>query len=117
MEPTRLDALAERLGSPTAWGRLLLRVVGLVAVVVGAAVLLAASLAPTVSVASTAVNTIDEQVFNFDPLPADLGETSERSVIYARDGSVLAVLHGLENRRMVPLRRVPDHVQQAVLAT
>jgi membrane peptidoglycan carboxypeptidase len=117
MEPTRLDALAERLGSPTAWGRLLLRVVGLVAVVVGAAVLLAASLAPTVSVASTAVNTIDEQVFNFDPLPADLGEPSERSVIYARDGSVLAVLHGLENRRMVPLRRVPDHVQQAVLAT
>ncbi len=117
MEPTRLDALAERLGSPTAWGRLLLRVVGLVAVVVGAAVLLAASLAPTVSVASTAVNTVDEQVFNFAPLPANLGDPSERSVIYARDGSVLAVLHGLENRRMVPLRRVPDHVQQAVLAT
>ncbi|MDQ3453353.1 MAG: transglycosylase domain-containing protein [Actinomycetota bacterium] len=117
MQPTRLDALAERLGSPAAWGRLLLRVVGLVAVMIGAAVLLAASLAPTVSVASTAVNAVDEQVFNFDPLPAELGDPSERSVIYARDGSVLAVLHGLENRRMVPLRRVPEHVQQAVLAT
>src|SRR5205823_62573 len=38
-----------------------------------------------------------------------------RSVVRARDGSVLAILHGEQNRSPVPLSRVPTHVQKAVL--
>ena len=46
----------------------------------------------------------------------DLQELSQRSVVYARDGkTVLAVLHGEENRSVVPLSEVPDHVIEAVL--
>jgi penicillin-binding protein 1A len=45
----------------------------------------------------------------------ELGELAQRSVVLARDGSVLAVLHGEENRSPVSLDKVPDHVVQAVL--
>ncbi|MEY2475495.1 MAG: hypothetical protein QOG87_810 [Actinomycetota bacterium] len=46
----------------------------------------------------------------------DLQELAQRSVVYARDGkTVLAVLHGEENRSVVPLSDVPDHVVEAVL--
>ncbi|MDQ1373337.1 MAG: hypothetical protein QOJ09_675, partial [Actinomycetota bacterium] len=49
---------------------------------------------------------------------SDIGELqqlAQRSVVYARDGSVLAVLHGEENRSPVKLKQVPDHVVQAIL--
>ncbi len=39
-----------------------------------------------------------------------------RSVVYAADGSVLAVLHGEFNRSNVPLSSIPDAVINAVLA-
>ena len=46
----------------------------------------------------------------------DLQELAQRSVVYARDGkTVLAVLHGEENRSVVPLSEVPDHVVEAIL--
>ena len=46
----------------------------------------------------------------------ELQELAQRSVVYARDGkTVLAVLHGEENRSVVPLSEVPDHVVEAVL--
>jgi membrane peptidoglycan carboxypeptidase len=38
------------------------------------------------------------------------------SVIYAADGSVLAVLHGAQDRAVVPLSAVPPTVRDAVLA-
>jgi penicillin-binding protein 1A len=38
------------------------------------------------------------------------------SVIYAADGSVLAVLHGAQDRAVVPLSAVPPSVRDAVLA-
>src|SRR5215210_7962440 len=44
----------------------------------------------------------------FEPLAA-------RSVVYARDGSVLATLHEEENRVPVSLDKVPPHVRRAVL--
>ncbi|MEY2569544.1 MAG: hypothetical protein QOE35_4073 [Actinomycetota bacterium] len=49
---------------------------------------------------------------------SDIGELqqlAQRSVVYARDGSVLAVLHGEENRSPVKLSAVPPHVVQAIL--
>ena len=113
----RLDATAERLGRPDLWVSAASRIVGLVVVIVGAGLLLAASLAPTISVASAAVETVQRDVLTFDPMPESIGERPERSVVYARNGRVLAVLHGVENRELVPLEEVPLHVVNAVLAT
>src|SRR5438270_5728618 len=45
----------------------------------------------------------------------NLRPLSERSVVYAKDGSVLAVLHAEENRVPVKLSDVPEHVTKAVL--
>ncbi len=39
-----------------------------------------------------------------------------RSKVYAKDGTLVAVLHGQENREPVPLARVPVHVRRAVIA-
>jgi penicillin-binding protein 1A len=44
-----------------------------------------------------------------------LEELSERSVVYAKDGSVLALLHAEENRQPVPLAQVPVHVYNAII--
>ena len=113
----RLDSLAERLGRPQLWGHLVTRIVGLVATILGAGFLLAAVLAPTASVASAAVEKIQRDVLTFPPLPESIGERPERSVVLASNGRLLAVLHGVENRELVPLADVPKHVQEAVIAT
>lgn len=44
-----------------------------------------------------------------------LEEYSQRTDVYARDGSLLAVLHREENRQPVTLDKVPQIVQQAIL--
>ena len=49
------------------------------------------------------------------PDEAALPTLGQRSVIYAADGSVLAVLHDEVDRRIVSLDEVPEHVRQAVI--
>ncbi|HUP86682.1 MAG TPA: transglycosylase domain-containing protein [Acidimicrobiales bacterium] len=49
------------------------------------------------------------------PAALELNELSQRSVVYDRDGGVLAVLHREENRSPVTLDQVPPHVIQAIL--
>lgn len=51
-------------------------------------------------------------------LPEDtaLPHLPQRSVIHAADGTSLAVLHDEQDRRIVPLDRLPSHVWQAVIA-
>ena len=44
-----------------------------------------------------------------------LEEFSQRTDIYARDGSLLAVIHAEENRQPVTLDKIPELVQQAIL--
>ncbi|HVM01779.1 MAG TPA: PBP1A family penicillin-binding protein, partial [Acidimicrobiales bacterium] len=44
-----------------------------------------------------------------------LGEVAQNSIVYSRDGSMLAVLHAEENRSPVTLDRVPGHVVDAIL--
>jgi penicillin-binding protein 1A len=54
-----------------------------------------------------------------DPEDIDLAALDAfavRSQVFARDGSLLATLHGPENRQPVPLGRVPQPVIDAVLA-
>ncbi len=47
--------------------------------------------------------------------PLSLDPLAARSVVYARDGSVLATLHEEENRVPVSIDTVPEQVQRAVL--
>ncbi|MFN2608824.1 MAG: transglycosylase domain-containing protein [Acidimicrobiales bacterium] len=47
--------------------------------------------------------------------PLSLEPLAARSVVYARDGSVLTTLHEEENRVPVPLAKVPPQVVRAVL--
>ncbi|MBW3555703.1 MAG: transglycosylase domain-containing protein [Actinobacteria bacterium] len=49
------------------------------------------------------------------PAAVELNELSQRSVVYDRNGGVLAVLHAEENRSPVTLEQVPDHVVNAIL--
>ena len=49
------------------------------------------------------------------PKPITFDVLATRSVVYARDGSVLTVLHAEEYRVPIPLEHVPPHVVQAVL--
>ena len=113
----RLDALAERLGRPALWGTTAARLIGIALAIAGAGFLMAASIIPAVSVADEAVETVQRDILTFDPMPDDIGERPERSVVLARNGKVLAVLHGVENRELVPLATVPEHVRNAVIAT
>jgi membrane peptidoglycan carboxypeptidase len=84
--------------------------------IVGAALLLGATLAPAAGWAATAVRTIDASLLNYPPIPEDLRELSERSVILDRDGNRLAIIRD-ENRKIVGLDEIPEHVRQAVIAT
>ena len=90
--------------------------VGASAAILAASLLLAISIGPTAGMAATMLQRAEGGLFDFPPLPRDLGEPSVRSVVLARDGSVLATLH-VENRKVVPLSQIPRHVQDAVLAT
>jgi membrane peptidoglycan carboxypeptidase len=112
-----VGSAAQRLGDPDLWSALVLRAALFGVLITGLALLLAASFAPLAGLASGAVGILDDQLFDYPPLPEDLGEPTERSVILARDGSVLAVLHDVENREIVALDEVPEHVQDAVIAT
>ena len=42
--------------------------------------------------------------------------SAQSSEVLAADGQVVATLHGEENRRIVPLNEICDHLLQAVLA-
>ena len=46
---------------------------------------------------------------------AELEPLAQRSIVYARDGSILASLHAEQDRQPVRLARVPKHVVQAIL--
>lgn len=110
------DAAAERLGSPQTWGHVLLRLTLLAVTIAGAGTLLAASLAPVAGVAAATVQAVDRRLLAIPPLPATLGEPPERSVVLARDGTVLAILRD-QNRSAIKLSEVPRHAVDAVLAT
>jgi penicillin-binding protein 1A len=91
------------------------KVLLLAVILAGSGVLLGASLTPGAAVAASLFGTFDG-IFDFPDLPDDLGEPWQRSVVYDRDGNELAVIRD-ENRTVVGLDRVPEHVQDAILAT
>ncbi len=70
---------------------------------------------PAVATTSTLTDT---GVRLFDEVPADLEQVtlSEKSVIHAADGTVLATFYS-ENRIVVPLDQISVHMRNAVVAT
>jgi membrane peptidoglycan carboxypeptidase len=92
------------------WGRLLL--VMLVTGLVLSAVALAA-VVPTALAATAAAKYLGG---SGHPLGRLLARPPASTVVHAADGSVLAVLHGDQDRTVVPLSAVPVTVRDAVLA-
>jgi penicillin-binding protein 1A len=88
--------------------RTLLKLVG---VIVAASAVLAAAVA-AFSVPADLVGTAGSG----RPETISLGPLAQRSYVYAADGSLLASLKDEENRQPVPLRDVPQHVIDAILA-
>jgi penicillin-binding protein 1A len=88
--------------------RTLLKLVG---VIVAASAVLAAAVA-AFSVPADLVGTAGSG----RPEAISLGPLAQRSYVYAADGSLLASLKDEENRQPVPLRDVPQHVVDAILA-
>jgi membrane peptidoglycan carboxypeptidase len=102
-------ALAPRAAA--ALGGLL--VVGLVATVVAASVAVVLLTPATEAAAAGATGCA---YADLPPLACLLHQPPTRSVVYAADGSVLAYLHGDQDREVVPLSAIPPTVRDAVLA-
>jgi membrane peptidoglycan carboxypeptidase len=105
-----------RFTDPGTWGVVVARLAMVAVSIVGAGLLLGAGLAPAASVAADVVRTVSSQMLDYPPLPDDLRQLAERSIITDRDGTTLAVFRE-ENRKIVRLQEVPLHVRQAVIAT
>jgi penicillin-binding protein 1A len=99
---------------PTPWPRRLLRLVGIITAtsLLVAAVTLA-GLLPAAHRAMAAAEAVGGVAA---PAGRLLARPETRSVVQAADGSVLAVLHGDQDRVVVPLSAVPVRVRDAVLA-
>jgi membrane peptidoglycan carboxypeptidase len=98
-------------------GRLVARYLRLVAAVTVTSVLLAAiilaGLVPAARWAGAALNAVGGAAA---PAGRLLARPPTRSAVYAADGSKLAVLHGDQDRIVVPLSAIPTTVRDAVLA-
>ncbi|MEX2619271.1 MAG: transglycosylase domain-containing protein [Egibacteraceae bacterium] len=100
-DPSNLATVAVRLSALAGAGLL-----GIIAIVA----LVALGMVPALRSAAGAVE-IDLSTGTAEALP----DLDQRSIVYAADGSVLAVLHDEVDRRVVALEEVPAHVRQAVI--
>jgi hypothetical protein len=100
-------------GVPRSIGRSWTRLGGLLLAITVTASLALVPLAASVAALSAAAA---RQVAGMPPLARLLARPPADSVVYAADGSVLAVLHGDQDRTVVPLAAIPVRVRQAVLA-
>jgi len=96
---------------------LLSKLVLLLLTVAAAVLLVVGLLLPAAAGTTQLVRWAETSMFDVPPLPDSLAPPAERSVIYAADGSVLATLHGVENRRLVDFDGIPQVVIDAVTAT
>lgn len=71
---------------------------------------------PLLVALAVSVDAAGDRILGLPPLPEELADPPERSVVLDREGRRLATLQ-VENRRSVDLERVPEHVINAVLAT
>lgn len=90
------------------------KLIGLVLTIVVTGALLAGTivaLAPSAREIASATSHVPEEI-DLDALD----DYAVRSQVFAQDGTLIATLHGPENRAPVPLERVPQPVIDAVLA-
>ena len=101
-------------GARTVAGRLVPSFAGFMGVAAAAVAWIVLVVAATVPAAGGYGDVLDVEF----EIPEDtaLPTLAERSVVYASDGSVLAVLHDEQDRRLVSLDILPDHVWQTVIA-
>lgn len=106
----------ERVDPPLLDGADLVHRVALLIVVAAFTGLLAAlAISPGVAVASKTVGTLSDRFAG--PIGStDLPEVVQRSVVLDRNGEVIATLAGEENRVYVPLSRVPENAQNAIIS-
>lgn len=116
MPTARPPRPAQRTQAAPELGKAVARLLALPAMILGAAVLFGASIAPAAGVAASIVRTVDQDMLDYPPLPDDLRELAERSVILDGAGNRLAIIRD-ENRVVVSLDEVPEIVQQAIVAT
>jgi penicillin-binding protein 1A len=87
----------------TAWLKLLVCLVA-TAVFVAAGVV---ALTPAVSSFAEGGSSVEEELF--------LSPLDQRSIVYDRNGGLIATLYGELNRAPVPLEAIPEHVRNAVI--
>lgn len=108
--------VGDRIGPPAvpAGGRALR--IGLLGAVVGATALLMLILStPFVVLTDRSVSTVAAKFAT----PIDqiaLPEIAQRSVVYDRNGKIIATLAGVENRKVVPLSKIAKIARSAVIA-
>jgi penicillin-binding protein 1A len=96
----------------------LTRIAGAVAVIVVLALLLLLLALPAVYVANAAVSTVEDDLLDIPPLPADdIEPLAETSLVFDAAGDELAELHGPIRRTIAELDEVPEITRHAVLAT
>jgi penicillin-binding protein 1A len=94
------------LGAPTV--RILLRITATIAISGLALAATGVALAPATRLVFDAGRA--------EHAPIELGPLDTRSYVYAADGSLMATLYAEQNRQPIPLRDVPSHVIDVILA-
>ena len=93
------------------------RLVLIVALITGVAVVASVALLPVVVPAAGLTRDTVKKLADVPPLQEALPDPAQRSVIYAADGkTALATIWLDENRRVVPLEVIPRRVRNAVVA-
>jgi membrane peptidoglycan carboxypeptidase len=93
------------------------RLVLIVALITGVALLASAALLPVVVPAGELARDTANKLVDVPPLKDALPDPAQRSVIYAADGkTALATIWLDENRRVVSLKDIPKRVRDAVVA-
>jgi penicillin-binding protein 1A len=93
------------------------RLVLIVALITGVALVASVALLPLVVPAGGLARDTVNKLGDVPPLQQSLPDPAQRSVIYAADGkTALATLWKDENRRVVSLKNVPKRVRNAVIA-
>jgi membrane peptidoglycan carboxypeptidase len=80
------------------------------------ALFLAVLALPVVLALTWVTNAADAMIGDLPELPDGFETAPQRSIVLDRDGKRLATLQ-VENRKAVPLEKIPEHVVNAVLAT
>jgi penicillin-binding protein 1A len=89
----------------------------LVLVAAASALLLAATIAPTVFAADAAVDSVERELFDHPPLPDELPVAAQISHVLDRDGEPITALHGPIEREPVALEDISQTAMDAVIAT